>query len=200
MPVVKKPQWGNGTIPVTYTRVADCEMCSKPLSGGDIFWYEKHSAQTKMRCDSCHQGVVATAAQIKIGEVVGARTGTYDGSDRWTVIKEQDVNDNRSGGVDYKSNSLTNNRVAAYVDPPNDEVKLDTPFGWQGGIFTNVGEYDGSDRWTYPGIGNVFVGVESKENSVVNNRTGILEALTLTTSQTIGKVGNLGVKGVVGGN
>lgn len=41
-----------------------------------------------------------------------------------------------------------------------------------------TGTYDGSDRWSDPGQGNVSAGIEYKANSLTNNRTGTRNTVT----------------------
>jgi len=96
---------------------------------------------------------------------------------------------NVKGGLVYGSNELlTGTRVDAspanvlsthsYADPAAQTTgtyvatttattKVGTSFG-----VSQTGTFDGSDRWTDPGIANVLSGVAYKANSVANNRTG----------------------------
>jgi len=44
-----------------------------------------------------------------------------------------------------------------------------------------TGTYDGSDRWTDPGVTNVAAGVSYKANSTSNNKTGTLNSIEVVT-------------------
>lgn len=48
-------------------------------------------------------------------------------------------------------------------------------------VQTVTGTYDGSDRWTDPGESNVLTGVTYKANSLTENKTGTLDAVTIVT-------------------
>jgi hypothetical protein len=72
-------------------------------------------------------------------------------------------------GVDYKNNSATNNRTGTVTLPTTGNVKTGITYGASLG---QTGTYDGSDRWTDPGVANVLAGVDYKANSTSNNRTG----------------------------
>ena len=41
---------------------------------------------------------------------------------------------------------------------------------------SKTGSYDGSDRWSDPGVDNVYLGVQYKANSPTNNRTGVQDS------------------------
>jgi hypothetical protein len=68
---------------------------------------------------------IPTAANTKTGVATDATTGTYDGSDRWSVISEDDV----TLGLDYKSNSLTNNKTGNVRLPGIGQVAIGVDFG-----------------------------------------------------------------------
>jgi hypothetical protein len=80
---------------------------------------------------------------------------------------------NVRSGTAYKFASATNNRTGNVVVPVAGQVKTGTAFESSGGT---TGTYDGSDRWTDPGAGNVLLGIQYKANSLTNNQTGTLES------------------------
>jgi hypothetical protein len=55
------------------------------------------------------------------------------------------------------------------VEPTAAQVQVGVTFGSNSGL---TGTYNGSDRWSDPGVGNVKVGVQYKANSTTNNETG----------------------------
>ncbi len=110
--------------------------------------------------------VVPTLANTKTGVAGDGGTGTYDGSDRWTDPGESNV---RSATA-YKANSTSNNKAGTCVVP----TAANTKTGVSVDVSPGVGTYDGSDRWTDPGQGNVAFGVAYKANSTSNNRTGLV--------------------------
>lgn len=79
-----------------------------------------------------------TEANVKTGTgytFAGAsKTGTYDGSDRWT---DPDI-DNVRFGTEYKANSLTNNRTGTMTLPPEENVELDYDYGADGVEYTGT--------------------------------------------------------------
>lgn len=56
-----------------------------------------------------------------------------------------------------------------YVAPTASDVKVGVTFGPASG---STGTYDGSDRWTDPGVANVIASTAYKAGSTSNNRTG----------------------------
>lgn len=72
-------------------------------------------------------------------------------------------------GYAFNYNSATPNRTGTRRQPVIAEVKIGTLYGPSD---TLTGTYDGSDRWTDPGIANVRLGTAYKANSLTNNRTG----------------------------
>jgi hypothetical protein len=72
-------------------------------------------------------------------------------------------------GYGYKYNSIANNRTGTRRQPATTDVKTGILYGPSDSL---TGSYDGSDRWTDPGIANVRSGVQYKANSTSNNRTG----------------------------
>lgn len=73
-----------------------------------------------------------------------------------------------TGETDTTKVLTTSTAVAGqYVAPSAANVKTGISFG-----VADTGTYDGSDRWTDPGIANVRSGTAYKANSVTNNRTG----------------------------
>ncbi len=73
-------------------------------------------------------GTTATAAQLKIGEIVNGVTGTYDGSDRWTSPAAGDY---KLGAPDLKSNSTTTNLVGTLVSSGGVSAQIKTNIGKQ---------------------------------------------------------------------
>ena len=136
------------------------------------------------------QYVAPTTANVKTGVSFGvSQTGTYDGSDRWT---DPGIANVRSGTA-YKANSTSNNRTGTAAIPTAANVRsgvstdattgtLDLPattdvkIGVTFDGASKTGSYDGSDRWSDPGIANVLLGVAYKANSTTNNRTGTSES------------------------
>lgn len=97
--------------------------------------------------------VVPGASSVKTGVTYDSGssvTGTYDGSDRWT----DPGNTNVKNGVQYKANSLTNNKT---------------------------GTYQGNDLWSDPGEANVLNGVSYLVDGVT--MTGTLQLLYNTMAQ-----------------
>lgn len=140
-----------------------------------------------------------TEANTKIGVTYdgASKTGTYDGSDRYT---DPGIANVRSGTA-YKSNSTSNNRTGTLDLPAESDVREDVDYDnntktgtlhlettdavsaseLKVGVTKTIkdvsvtGSYDGSDRWTDPGIANVRQGSAYKANSTSNNRTGTLD-------------------------
>ena len=135
------------------------------------------------------QYVAPSAANVKTGVSFGvSETGTYDGSDRWT---DPGIANVRSGTA-YKANSLTNNRTGTAAIPSAANVRSGTAVDATTGTLdlpattdvkvgvtydgvSKTGTYDGSDRWSDPGIANVRNATAYKANSLTNNRTGTLD-------------------------
>lgn len=126
---------------------------------------------------------VPSLANVKTGVAGDGGTGTYDGSDRWTDAGEANV---RSGTA-YKANSTSNNKTGTLAVPSAGNVRSGTAVDAGTGTLTvpslantktgvagdgGTGTYDGSDRWTDPGIANVRSATAYKANSTSNNRTG----------------------------
>ena len=66
-----------------------------------------------------------------------SKTGTYDGSDRWTTPVENNVLD----GIAYKNNSTINNQVGNVILPGTNEVERGVEFGSNGDLTgTFIGE------------------------------------------------------------
>jgi hypothetical protein len=78
----------------------------------------------------------------------------------------------------WKYNSSVNNRTGTRVQPVTGDVKIGVTYGPSS---TLTGTYDGSDRWTDPGIANVRLGIAYKANSTTNNRTGDVTEPTVGT-------------------
>lgn len=108
--------------------------------------------------------VVPTLSNTKIGVAGDGGTGTYDGSDRWSDPLIANV---RSGTA-YKVNSTSNNRTGTLDLPAVTSVKTGVTFDGA----SQTGTYDGSDRWSDPGVANTRSGTAYKANSTTNNRTG----------------------------
>lgn len=107
-------------------------------------------------------------ALVKIGSDRGdGQLGTYDASERYSDIDLNQV----VAGYNFRYNSLTNNRTglrsAIYNLLSAALVKINIDRG--DGV---LGTYDGSDRYTDPGIANVRYLTDYKFNSLTNNRTG----------------------------
>ncbi len=84
----------------------------------------------------------------------------------FTSIVESKV----ENGYAYKQKSRTNNKTGSLSGYPLlalSNVKIGVDRG-----DTQLGTYDGSDRWTDPGESNVKSGVAYKANSTSNNKTG----------------------------
>jgi hypothetical protein len=107
-------------------------------------------------------------AQAKIGATwvqSGVnKTGTYDGSDRWTAPSAGDLR----LGTQLKNNSTVLNLTGTLVAPSLANTK--TGVSGDGG----TGTYDGSDRWTAIAESKVENGYAYKSNSVTDNMTGSL--------------------------
>lgn len=69
----------------------------------------------------------------------------------------------------WKYNSSVNNRTGTRVQPTVGTVQIGVTYGPSSSL---TGTYDGSDRWTDPGVANVRLGTAYKANSTTNNRTG----------------------------
>lgn len=106
-----------------------------------------------------------------------SETGTYDGSDRWTDPGQ----DNVRNGTAYKANSTSNNKTGDLVVPTASQVKTGVTFESNSGT---TGTYDGSDRWSDPGISNVRKGIQYQANSLTNNETGTLSLYPTSTIST----------------
>lgn len=72
-------------------------------------------------------------------------------------------------GYAYKYNSSITNRTGTRRQPGTSDVKTGVLYGPSDSL---TGTYDGSDRWTDPGVANVRSGISYKANSLTNNRTG----------------------------
>ncbi len=122
-----------------------------------------------------------TEAQTKTGVTFYQsdvlKTGTYDGSDRWTSPAAGDFR-----GADLKSNSLVTNLVGTLAVPSLANTKIGV--AGDGG----VGTYDGSDRWTDLIASKVKTGEAYKANSTSNNRTGTYAATERYTDVPLAKV------------
>lgn len=145
----------------------------------------------------------AVESMVKTGQtyydldVFTSKTGTYDGSDRWTDPGESSV----KTGTAYKANSTSNNKTGTYdgsdrwTDPGEANVRSGTAYKANStsnnktgsasiptaanvkvGVATDAttGTYDGSDRWTDLDEADVREGVPYKANSVTENKTGTL--------------------------
>ncbi|OPZ92910.1 MAG: hypothetical protein BWY72_02497 [Bacteroidetes bacterium ADurb.Bin416] len=108
---------------------------------------------------------VPSLANTKIGVAGDGGTGTYDGSDRWTDPGEGNVRLSTA----YKANSTSNNKTGTVVVPTAGNTKIGASTDVSG-----IGTYDGSDRWSDPGVSNVKNGTTYKANSTSDNRTGSL--------------------------
>lgn len=91
--------------------------------------------------------------------------------------------------TDFTSASNTEGYPVASV------IKTGTSFPVLSSYSASTGTYDGSDRWTDPGVANVRLDTEYKANSTSNNKTGTMIAAedlwtvqtsTLTTAGSIG--------------
>lgn len=142
-----------------------------------------------------------STANVKTGVTFdgASKTGTYDGSDRWTDPAIANV---RSGTA-YKANSTSNNRTGTVVIPSAGDVRSGTSFDTSStgtldlpatsAVKTGVtfdgssktGTYDGSDRWTDPGDTNVKLGITYKANSTSANKTGLYAAAEGPTASEI---------------
>jgi hypothetical protein len=101
---------------------------------------------------------VPTTSYMDIGATQRQEAGEY------TDPGEENVRD----GTGYIFNDAV---LEGTLDLPAEaDVKIDVIF--DGGDQT--GMYDGSDRWSDPGVSNVQEGVKYKANSLTNNRTGAL--------------------------
>lgn len=78
--------------------------------------------------------VVPSLANTKVGVAGDGGVGLYDGSDRWSDPGE----DNVLFPIDYKANSLTDNKQGNYVAPPastdpgEENVRLNTEYTFEG--------------------------------------------------------------------
>lgn len=112
--------------------------------------------------------VAAATGNVKTGVTYGAAsalTGTYDGSDRWTDPGDSNVR----LATAYKANSTSNNKTGRVTVPTAGNVKTGVTFETDAGT---TGTYDGSDRWTDPGVSNVKSGTTYTANNV--SKTGTL--------------------------
>lgn len=120
--------------------------------------------------------------------------GTYAALERYTDAGEN----NTKYGVPYRFNSLTNNRTGTNLNTSPGVGNVVAGTTWyldsvlQTGTRTSIyallsqavvkigtdrgdgqlGTYDGSDRWSDPGVANVRLSTAYKANSTSNNRTG----------------------------
>ena len=147
----------------------------------------KYNSATNNRTGTRRQ---PTIGQVQIGVAYGPSdtlTGTYDGSDRYTDPGIANVRN----GTTYQFNSLTNNRTGNVTEPTTGTVKIGTTYGT---LLSLTGTYDGSDRYTDPGIANVRNGTTYQFNSLTNNRTGnVVEpvASTVLSGVTYGTLSSL---------
>jgi hypothetical protein len=95
------------------------------------------------------------ASDLRSGVVVSSVTGTLAVPSPTQVL----------------SGVATDNTVGAYITAATSAVKIGQTFGPSGSL---TGTYDGSDRWTDPGLANVMSGVQYKANSLTLNETGTL--------------------------
>lgn len=95
------------------------------------------------------------ASDLRSGVVVSSVTGTLAVPSPTQVL----------------SGVATDNTVGSYITAATSTVKIGQTFGPSGSL---TGTYDGSDRWTDPGLANVLSGVQYKANSLTNNETGTL--------------------------
>jgi len=72
---------------------------------------------------------------------------------------------------DWISSSTFNG--ASYTDPGASNVQTGTSYTFAG--VSETGTYDGSNRWSDPGVSFVFTGITYKANSLTNNRTGTMD-------------------------
>jgi hypothetical protein len=108
------------------------------------------------------EALVKVGTAYKANSTVNNKTGTYDGSDLHT---DPGIANVRSGTA-YKSNSAVNNRTGTCEVPTAANTKTGVS------VDATVGTYEGTDRYSDPGIANVTSGINYKFNSTVNNRTG----------------------------
>lgn len=101
-------------------------------------------------------------------------TGVYSDTSNFTDVPTDRV----ELGYAYKYNSPTNNRTGTRRQPATGEVKTGILYGPSDSL---TGTYDGSDRWTDPGVANVRSGISYKANSLTNNRTGDVVEPTIAT-------------------
>lgn len=137
------------------------------------------------------------------------KTGSYDGSDRWSDPSVENVRT----GIGYKANSTTVNKNGTANIPAPSNVRSGTPVDATTGTLdlpteanvktgvtydgsSKLGTYDGSDRWTDVGVANVRAGSSYKANSTTNNRTGLLE-VPATTDVRAGVAVDAGVGSIV---
>lgn len=107
---------------------------------------------------------VGSPLNISSSNYIGARGPDYANSYSDPGVA------NVASGINYKYGSTTNNRTGTLVVPPllavgNVKIGVDRGDG-------QLGIYDGSDRWSDPGINNVAFGIVWKANSLTNNRNG----------------------------
>jgi hypothetical protein len=131
-----------------------------------------YAARTGFVSTSVFDGSITSEpgiANVKTGVAYtiegNALTGTYDGSDRWTDPGVANVR----LATAYKANSTSNNRTGTVTIPATGDVKTGVTFDASLG---STGTYEGTDRYTDPGIANVTLGTVYKFNSTSNNRTG----------------------------
>ncbi len=93
------------------------------------------------------------------------QTGTFAGG----TTTDPGIN-NVLNGVAYEING--GNLTGVYVSPTVGNVKVGINYGVNG--TSQIGTYDGSDRWTDPGVANVRLGIAYEADSTTNNRTGTL--------------------------
>lgn len=101
-------------------------------------------------------------------------------------IDETDTMPNSDAGVANILSTATYNfngaaQTGTYVDPGTTNVKIGATYGAASG---STGTYDGSDRWSDPGVGSVLSGQTYKADSVSANRTGTLAVATATAVAT----------------
>lgn len=126
---------------------------------------------------------VPSAANVLNGFSVDAGTGTY------VTVATGNV---RSGTAFGASSALTGTLVVPALSNVLNGISVDAGTGTYvvvstanvktgitfGAASVSTGTYDGSDRWTDPGVNSCLDTVSWKANSTSNNRTGTYHAIT----------------------
>jgi hypothetical protein len=167
--------WAFGAPFMTGSSLDLTNFTDVPTDKVELNYQYKYNSTSNNRTGTRRQ---PATGEVKTGVLYGpsdSLTGTYDGSDRWT---DPGIANVRSG-VQYKVNSLTNNRTGDVNVPAPQYVKINYTYDTLNSV---TGTYDGSDRWSDPGESVVLENIQYKANSLTNNKTGTLDLSSVATA------------------